>query len=57
MHAGVPGEALTLAEDLRGRLGLPADVSIPILDLPPAIVTHAGPGILAVAFFTQGGVE
>lgn len=53
MHAGVPEEGRQLAEDLRGRLGLPADVPIPILDLPPAIVTHAGPGVLATAFFVQ----
>lgn len=51
MHAGVPEEAQALADDLRGRLGLPAEVPILILDVPPAIVTHAGPGILAAAFF------
>jgi hypothetical protein len=27
---------------------------VPILDVPPAIVTHGGPGILAAAFFTDG---
>jgi len=48
MHAGVPDEAAALAADLRARHGLGA---VPILDVPPAIVTHGGPGILAVAFF------
>ncbi len=51
MHAGVPDQALALADDLRAALGLPAALPIPILDLPPAIVTHAGPGVLAVGFF------
>jgi DegV family protein with EDD domain len=48
MHAAVPDQAQALADDLRARLGLQ---SVPILDVPPAIVTHAGPGVLAVAFF------
>jgi DegV family protein with EDD domain len=51
MHGSAPTEAQSLADDLRGRLGLPADVATPILDVPPAIVTHAGPGVLAVGFF------
>ena len=48
MHAAVPDQAQALADDLCGALDLP---SIPIMDVPPAIVTHAGPGVLAVAFF------
>ncbi len=48
MHASAPDQAQALADDLRARLDLP---SVPILDVPPAIVTHAGPGVLAVAFF------
>jgi len=48
MHAGVPGEAEALAADLCAHHGLKR---IPILDVPPAIVTHGGPGILGVAFF------
>jgi DegV family protein with EDD domain len=51
MHGSAPAEAQALADDLRGRLGLPAETPIPVLDVPPAIVTHAGPGILAAAFF------
>jgi DegV family protein with EDD domain len=49
MHAGVPDQAQVLADELCNEFGL---TSIPILDVPPAIVTHGGPGILAVAFFT-----
>ena len=48
MHAAVPQEAQALANDLGRQLGL---LDIPILDVPPAIVTHGGPGILGVSFF------
>jgi DegV family protein with EDD domain len=48
MHAAVPDLAKKLADDICAEYSLPA---IPILDVPPAIVTHGGPGILAVAFF------
>jgi DegV family protein with EDD domain len=50
LHAGVPEEAQALADDLGGQLGLS---NIPILDVPPAIVTHAGPGVLGVSFFVN----
>lgn len=53
IHAGVPEQAEALATDLRAQLQLPAAVPIPILDVPPAIVTHGGPGILAVGFFVK----
>lgn len=48
MHAAVPGQAQDLANELGQKLGIP---DIPILDVPPAIATHGGPGILATAFF------
>lgn len=48
MHAGVPEQGQELAADLKSALGL-ADV--PVHHMPPAIVTHGGPGILAVGFF------
>jgi DegV family protein with EDD domain len=49
MHGGVPQQGKELADALGSALGL-ADV--PIYDMPPAIVTHGGPGILGVGFFT-----
>jgi DegV family protein with EDD domain len=49
MHAAVPELAHTFAELLCKEFGLD---TVPILDVPPAIVTHGGPGILAAAFFT-----
>jgi len=51
MHGGVPQEGAALAEDLRQTLGLR---ETPLYPVPPAIVTHAGPGVLAAAFFAAG---
>ena len=48
MHASVPDLGKELANEICQEYNLP---EIPILDVPPAIVTHGGPGILAVAFF------
>jgi DegV family protein with EDD domain len=50
MHAAVPEQAQTLAKDLCTQLHLS---NVPILDVPPAIVVHGGPGILGAAFFSQ----
>jgi DegV family protein with EDD domain len=49
MHAGVPEQGLALADDLKSQLGL---AQVPIHHMPPAIVTHGGPGILGVGFFS-----
>lgn len=49
LHAGAPDAAQALADDLSRQL----DVSdAMIMDLTPAIVTHAGPGTLGVGFFS-----
>ena len=50
MHAAVPDQALTLANEIGAHLGIH---DIPILDVPPAIIVHGGPGILAVAYFSK----
>ncbi len=50
LHAGAPDAAQALADDL-GRQLEASDVLI--MDLTPAIVTHAGPGVLGVGFFTE----
>jgi DegV family protein with EDD domain len=50
MHAGVPEQGQALADDLAAQLNSPG---VPILDVPPAVVTHGGPGILGVAFFVK----
>ena len=49
MHAAVPDAAREFADLLCKEFNLNG---IPILDVPPAIITHGGPGILAAAFFT-----
>jgi len=48
MQADAMEEAEGLASDLRSRMQL---TSIPIYELPPAIVVHGGPGVLAIGFF------
>ncbi len=49
LHAGEPKQGQALAERLQKEFNLAQDV--PVYDMPPAIVTHAGPGILGVGFF------
>jgi DegV family protein with EDD domain len=48
LHAGVPEQGRQLADDLSRALDLSA---IELYDMPPAIVTHAGPGLLGIGFF------
>jgi DegV family protein with EDD domain len=48
MHAGVLEQGTALAEDLKTTLGL---AHVPVREVPPAIITHGGPGILGVGFF------
>jgi len=48
MHAAVPELALELSRNLCKLFEMK---EIPIMDVPPAIVVHCGPGILAAAFF------
>jgi len=52
MHAGVPEQGQSLADDLGAQLGIS---DIPIMNVPPAIVTHGGPGTLGLSFFTPPG--
>ncbi len=49
MHAEARQEADRLAAELQSTLG---GDDVLILDMVPAIVTHAGPGVLAAGFFT-----
>lgn len=48
LQAGVPEQGQALANELSAMLNLPP---VPVFDMPPAIVTHGGPGILGVTFF------
>ncbi len=49
-HGGVPGEAGQLGEDIRAAVGVP---EVRIYNMPPAIIVHAGPGVIAVSIFTD----
>ncbi len=49
MHTDVPADAQALAVELKRLLDTP---DIPIHQMVTAIVTHGGPGVLAVGFFT-----
>jgi DegV family protein with EDD domain len=49
MHTAMLDEATALAAELKAELG---DADVLIMDLVPAIITHAGPGALALGFFT-----
>jgi DegV family protein with EDD domain len=50
MHADALEEAQALADSLQAELGLEA---VSILRVPPAVVTHGGPGVLGVGFFME----
>jgi len=50
MHADALEEAKLLADDLGKALRLS---EVPIGDLPPAVATHGGPGVLGVGFFVE----
>ncbi len=56
MHTGGDGvrEAEELAEDIKDITGA---TEVMLMELVPAIVTHAGPGALAVSFFTPARQE
>lgn len=48
LHADAEKQAQELAEELRQAMGLD---KVEIYNMPPAIITHAGPGVLAACFF------
>jgi DegV family protein with EDD domain len=52
MHGDAEEEARTVAKSLAPLLNIP-ESSIPIYDLTPAILTHSGPGVIAVSFFVK----
>jgi fatty acid-binding protein DegV len=48
-HAGALDRIEFISQNLQAQLKLR---SIPIYHLPPAIMTHAGPGVVCAQFFT-----
>jgi DegV family protein with EDD domain len=52
MHGDAEDEAIRISQELAPKLSIPVE-SVPIYDVTAAILTHVGPGVLAVSFFTQ----
>lgn len=50
MHGDAEEGAKALADQLRQMFRI---TEIPIYELPPAILVHAGPGVLAISFFVE----
>jgi DegV family protein with EDD domain len=50
LYSGDKNESVQVAAELGERLG---QSHVPIVHVPPAIVTHGGPGILGVGFFVH----
>lgn len=48
MHGDAYQDAVKIADELKEKMNLPG---IEIYDLPPAILTHSGPGVIGVSFF------
>ena len=48
LYAGNPEEGRALADDLGRAINQP---DVPVVSMPPAIITHGGPGLLGAAFF------
>jgi DegV family protein with EDD domain len=51
MHASAPDRASQIVERLRDEFGDNRELGIWVTNMAPAIVTHAGPGAVAVGFF------
>jgi DegV family protein with EDD domain len=51
MHGDAEELARSIAAEFSGLLGVPVD-DIPIYDLTPAILTHSGPGVIGISYFT-----
>lgn len=54
MQGGAEDEANMLASEFSSLLGIPS-ADIPIYEVPPAILVHAGPGVLAASYYVQPG--
>jgi DegV family protein with EDD domain len=50
MHGDVQQEAMELAKEIKSSLGVS---TVNIYDLPPAVLVHSGPGVIAISYFTD----
>jgi DegV family protein with EDD domain len=51
MYAGNEAAGQELADELGRKID---QHEVPVVSMPPAIITHGGPGLLAVGFFVEG---
>ena len=49
-HTGLHAEAEALGQELRGKYGLSECM---VIEMPPAVAAHAGPGALGAAYFVE----
>jgi len=54
MHGDAEALARSIAVEFSGILGVPVE-EIPVYDLTPAILTHSGPGVIGISYFTAPG--
>jgi DegV family protein with EDD domain len=54
MHGDAEELVRSIAADLSGLLGIPVE-DIPIYEMTPAILTHSGPGVIGISYFTAPG--
>lgn len=54
MHGDAEDLARNIAAELSGTLGIPV-ADIPIYHLTPAILTHSGPGTIAISYYVAPG--
>jgi fatty acid kinase fatty acid binding subunit len=54
MHGDAADLAHSMADELGETLGIPV-ADIPIYDLTPAILVHAGPGVIGISYFVAKG--
>lgn len=50
-HVALPVEAEALAQELRQKYQL---TECPVIEMPPAVATHTGPGALGAAYYVEG---
>jgi fatty acid-binding protein DegV len=50
MHGDAESQAREIAQELAPALGISVS-DIPIYDLTPAILVHAGPGVFGISYF------
>lgn len=49
-HGAAENEAKKIAEELRNSMGL---TEVPVFELPPAFLVHAGPGVIGACYFVK----